>query len=66
MIEMILNLAKVFGLKVVAEGVETREQEEILLQGQCDLLQGYLLSRPVNRKAFEALYWNQPGFKQLV
>ncbi len=59
MIEMILNLSKVFGLKVVAEGIETQEQEDILVQGNCDLLQGYLLSRPVSREQFEALYASQ-------
>ena len=59
MIEMILNLSKVFGLKVVAEGIETPEQEEILVKGNCDLLQGFLLSRPVSREEFEALYAKQ-------
>lgn len=56
MIEMILNLSRVFGLKVVAEGVETKEQEEILVKAECDLFQGYLLSRPVSREQFEALF----------
>ncbi|MBC8210812.1 MAG: bifunctional diguanylate cyclase/phosphodiesterase [Gammaproteobacteria bacterium] len=56
MIEMILNLSRVFGLKVVAEGVETQEQEDILLQGGCDLIQGYLLSRPLSREDFELLF----------
>jgi len=56
MIEMILNLSRVFGLKVVAEGVETQEQEDILLQGNCDLIQGYLLSRPLSREGFEAFF----------
>ena len=35
------------GLKVVAEGVETEEQLEQLCAQQCDLVQGFLLSRPV-------------------
>ena len=56
MIEMIMKLSKVFGMKVVAEGVETREQETILLNGNCDLLQGYLYSRPLSREAFERFY----------
>ena len=59
MIEMILNLSKTFGLKVVAEGVETQEQEDILVKGNCDLLQGFLLSKPVSREEFEALYAGQ-------
>lgn len=65
MIEMILKLSKVFDLKVVAEGVETREQEEILVQGRCDLMQGYLFSRPVSREDFEALYLEQSGPTQI-
>jgi len=59
MIEMIMNLSQVFGMKVVAEGVETAEQEAILLNGNCDLLQGYLFSRPLGREAFEKFYKEQ-------
>jgi len=59
MIEMIMNLSQVFGMKVVAEGVETAEQEAILLNGNCDLLQGYLFSRPLSQEAFEKFYKEQ-------
>ena len=59
MIEMIMNLSQVFGMKVVAEGVETPEQESILLNGNCDLLQGYLFSKPLSREAFERFYREQ-------
>lgn len=59
MIEMIMNLSQVFGMKVVAEGVETPEQESILLNGNCDLLQGYLFSKPLSRQAFERYYREQ-------
>ena len=39
-------MAHAVGLTVVAEGVETREQEEQLRALGCDLAQGYLYARP--------------------
>ena len=61
MIKTILHLARVFGLKVVAEGVETREQIDFLLDNQCDYLQGYYYSRPVSKQRFEELYLQDDG-----
>ena len=43
----IVALAQTLKLKVVAEGVETREQQEFLTSLGCNSLQGYLLGRPV-------------------
>jgi len=40
----------------VAEGVETSEQEAFLIQRGCELLQGYLLSRPLAPADFEATF----------
>jgi len=42
-----LALAHNLGLRVVAEGVETEMQREFLAAHQCDLLQGYLFSKPL-------------------
>ncbi len=48
-----IDLAHNLGLKVVAEGVETRETARQLSKLGCDLLQGYLFSRPVPAADFE-------------
>jgi len=42
-----LALAHNLGLKVVAEGVETEAQRAFLVDHECDLLQGYLFSKPL-------------------
>ena len=54
-VEAIIDLADGLGFNVVAEGVETREQAEILRNNRCELLQGYLFSKPVDAGAFEKL-----------
>ncbi len=47
----VVNLAKSLNLKVVAEGVETEEQNRILREFGCDQLQGYLFAKPMSAKA---------------
>ena len=42
-----IGLAHNLGLKLVAEGVETQAQYDYLQQKGCDLIQGYLFSRPI-------------------
>ncbi|MCW8827390.1 MAG: EAL domain-containing protein, partial [Gammaproteobacteria bacterium] len=46
-VKAILAMAATLQLTVVAEGVETPEQRELLEQNGCDILQGYLFSRPL-------------------
>ncbi len=46
----IIRLAHELGCLVIAEGVETMNQLEILREAKCDLVQGYLFSRPVPAK----------------
>jgi len=43
----IINMAHTINMNVVAEGVETQQQLEYLSDNGCDLIQGYLFSRPV-------------------
>jgi diguanylate cyclase (GGDEF)-like protein len=46
-VSAVINLAHALGLKVVAEGVETAEQLEILRSLRCDFAQGFLFARPM-------------------
>ena len=55
----IISLARQFGLRVVAEGVETAQQERLLGDERIDFLQGYLYSRPITVREFEARYFAQ-------
>jgi diguanylate cyclase (GGDEF)-like protein/PAS domain S-box-containing protein len=50
----IIQLAHNLQLQVVAEGVETQSQLEILRQLECDFIQGYLYARPVPAREFAA------------
>ncbi len=43
----VIQMAGALGLSVVAEGVETTEQLEVLQELGCDLVQGYLIARPM-------------------
>ena len=49
----IISLAHSLSLKVVAEGVEDQEQAKLLRLLRCDVLQGYLLGKPVSANTFE-------------
>jgi diguanylate cyclase (GGDEF)-like protein len=48
----IIAIGNLMGMKVVAEGVETSEQRDSLLQMGCSRYQGYLISRPLAEDAF--------------
>ena len=57
----VIQLAHQLGLRVVAEGVETEGQRDILLVLQCDELQGYLLARPMAVEALDDWLQKQPS-----
>lgn len=54
-IETIINLAHTIGLQVVAEGVEHKEQFERLQSYNCELIQGYYISKPVSYEEIVSL-----------
>jgi len=53
--EAIIVMGHKLGIRVIAEGVETREQLKLLMAAGCDYAQGYLFSRPVPPEEFEKL-----------
>jgi EAL domain-containing protein (putative c-di-GMP-specific phosphodiesterase class I) len=53
--EAIIAMGKTLSLTVVAEGVETMEQEAFLREHACTEMQGYYFSRPVPAQEFAAL-----------
>lgn len=55
----IISLGQKLNLKVIAEGVETAEQVEFLRDNNCDEIQGYHFSRPVDSGAIERLLKSQ-------
>ncbi|MDO9165523.1 MAG: EAL domain-containing protein [Rhodoferax sp.] len=50
----IIVMAHALGIKVIAEGVETPLQRDLLVAAGCDYAQGYLFSRPISAPDFEA------------
>jgi EAL domain-containing protein (putative c-di-GMP-specific phosphodiesterase class I) len=51
--QAILSLGKAMGLRVIAEGVETREQRDFLVRMGCNSFQGFLFSRPLPLEEFQ-------------
>ncbi|MCL1089070.1 EAL domain-containing protein [Shewanella profunda] len=58
--EAIIVMAHKLGMKVIAEGVETEAQRQVLLAAGCDYGQGYLFSRPVAAADFAKKYLVTP------
>ena len=54
-VSTIIAMAHSLGLSVIAEGVETAAQQQLLLTKGCTLYQGYLYSKPIPISEFEAL-----------
>ncbi|EGM70746.1 sensory box sensor/GGDEF/EAL domain protein [Shewanella sp. HN-41] len=54
--EAIIVMAHKLGMKVIAEGVETEAQRQVLLAAGCDFGQGYLFSKPLIASEFAEKY----------
>jgi EAL domain-containing protein (putative c-di-GMP-specific phosphodiesterase class I) len=54
-VRTIIELARVLGMDVVAEGIETREQYDLLRQMGCRFGQGFLFARPMTAEAVTRL-----------
>lgn len=55
-VKSIIDMGKNLGLTVIAEGVETLEDKEILIKADCHIAQGYLYSRPIEASQLEEMY----------
>ena len=60
-VDAVVKLAQALGLKVVAEGVETEGQANVLRSLGCDELQGYLYAKPMSAKALALWAMNDDG-----
>lgn len=58
-INNIIRMSKELNIKVVCEGVETKEQLEFLKEAKCDIIQGYYYSRPIPLEKFAKEYLPQ-------
>ncbi len=53
----VIDLAKKLNMKIVAEGIESREQVDFLVEQECDLIQGYFFAKPMITEEFEEKYF---------
>ena len=66
LVKAILAMAKGFGIKVVAEGVETYDQLSFLTSQGCDFSQGFLLAKPMDEDSYSTFLKNlQAGAEPL-
>ena len=56
MVEIIMEIARLLGVKVVAEGVETEGQHELLKKAGVDIIQGFYYSKPVPPEEFASFF----------
>ena len=64
-VSSVINIAHSLNMAAIAEGVETREQLAFLVGCNCDMLQGYLFSKPLPVEEFTALLrsGNRPSIR---
>ena len=63
-IACLLELANKLQIQTIAEGIETTEQLEYLRQMNCDIVQGYVFSKPLPVEAFEQWQKNRQSVKE--
>ncbi|MFT5872295.1 MAG: diguanylate cyclase (GGDEF)-like protein/PAS domain S-box-containing protein [Clostridium sp.] len=66
-VDTIISMAHNLHFKVIAEGVEIKEQLQFLQQRNCDFVQGYFFSRPISAELFEKEFYNlEKEFKKNI
>ncbi|MEQ4469263.1 putative bifunctional diguanylate cyclase/phosphodiesterase [Enterobacter asburiae] len=66
LVETIISIARTMEMNVVAEGIETEEQQAVLTHLGCDYLQGYLFSRPLPAEQVPWLLLQINSDKQII
>ncbi len=61
LVKAIIAMAQCLGLRVIAEGVETKSQLDFVQRQGCDMAQGYYFSKPVSAQDIELLVQNKVG-----
>ena len=54
-IKSTIALAQELNMKIIAEGVETQEQVDFLLNNHCYIAQGYYFSKPLDKQSYFSL-----------
>jgi diguanylate cyclase (GGDEF)-like protein/PAS domain S-box-containing protein len=60
-LKTIITLGRALSLDIVAEGIETQGQADLLMSYECHTAQGYLFARPLPAKEFESAFLSQPS-----
>jgi diguanylate cyclase (GGDEF)-like protein len=55
LVSIMIDIARLLDVPVIAEGVETKDQMELLKEVGCDIIQGYYFSKPLTPEEFEKL-----------
>ncbi len=63
-VKFLIGLCKINGMEVVAEGVDNKEQVEILKKAKCDTIQGFYYSQALSKKDFEKFLLDNPFEKK--
>jgi len=58
--QAIIAMAHKLGIQVIAQGVETHEQADLLRAAGCDYAQGYWFARPMDATSFDAYLRSHP------
>lgn len=64
LVGIMIEIARLLEVPAIAEGVETKEQMELLKELGCDIIQGYYFSRPLSAEDISALLMAETGGRQ--
>ena len=63
-VKFLIALCKVNGMEVIAEGVDSKDQVEILRRNKCDTIQGFYYSQALSKEDYEKFLANNPFEKK--